>query len=100
MDHGRSADLIIAGQTDPDWELSPLMDFAERLALESGRPVLVVPYIGRYPEIGRNVVDRLEARARGGARRLRRTADPPAAQRQVQILEIKEGGRSSGRLGA
>ena len=43
MDHGRAADLIVAGQTDPDWDLSPLMDFPERLALESGRPVLVVP---------------------------------------------------------
>jgi hypothetical protein len=27
VDHARSADLIIAGQTDPDWEQSPLMDF-------------------------------------------------------------------------
>src|SRR5262245_45188677 len=56
MDHARCADLIVSGQTDPDWELSPLMDFPERLALESGRPVLVVPYAGRHPEIGRNVM--------------------------------------------
>ena len=56
MDHGRAADLIVAGQTDPDWDLSPLLDFPERLALESGRPVLVVPYVGRYPTVGRNVV--------------------------------------------
>jgi nucleotide-binding universal stress UspA family protein len=56
MDHGRAADLIIAAQTDPDWDLAPLLDFPERLALESGRPVLVVPYIGRYPQPGRNVV--------------------------------------------
>ncbi len=56
LDHGRAADLIVAGQTDPDWDLSPLLDFPERLALEGGRPVLVVPYAGRYPEVGRNVV--------------------------------------------
>lgn len=56
MDYGRAADLVVAGQTDPDWDLSPLMDFPDRLALESGRPVLAVPYIGRYPQIGRNVV--------------------------------------------
>jgi len=31
MEHGRAADLIIAGQTDPDWDLSPLLDFPERL---------------------------------------------------------------------
>ena len=45
MDHGRAADLIVAGQTDPDWDLSPILDFPERLALESvqvfamGRPL-------------------------------------------------------------
>jgi nucleotide-binding universal stress UspA family protein len=38
MDHSRAADLIIAGQTDPDSDLSPLRDFPEHLALESGRP--------------------------------------------------------------
>jgi nucleotide-binding universal stress UspA family protein len=56
VEHGRTADLIVAGQADPDWDLSPVLDFPERLALESGRPVLVIPYVGRYPLIGRNVV--------------------------------------------
>jgi len=91
MDHGRAADLIIAGQTDPEWELSPLMDFPERLALESGRPVLVVPYIGRYPEIGRNVVvawkpGREAARATFDALPLLLGAE------KVHILEVKERG--------
>jgi nucleotide-binding universal stress UspA family protein len=56
LEHGRTADLIVAGQVNPDWALSPVLDFPERLALESGRPVLVIPYVGRYPRIGRNVV--------------------------------------------
>ena len=91
MDHGRAADLIIAGQTDPEWELSPLLDFPERLALESGRPVLVVPYIGRYPEIGRNVVvawkpGREAARAAFDALPLLIGAE------KVHILEVKERG--------
>lgn len=43
MEHGRAADLIVASQADPDWDLSPILDFPERLAIESGRPVLVVP---------------------------------------------------------
>src|SRR5262249_57228708 len=42
IEHGRAVDLIVAGQTDPDWHLSPLPGFPERLALESGRPVLVI----------------------------------------------------------
>src|SRR5262245_7461722 len=91
MAHGRAADLIVAGQTDPDWDLSPLLDFPERLALESGRPVLVVPYIGRYPETGRNIViawkaGREAARATFDALPLLLAADT------VQLLEIKERG--------
>lgn len=89
MDHGRAADLIIAGQTDPDWDLSPLMDFPERLALESGRPVLVVPYVGRYADIGRNVViawksGREAARATFDALPMLEAAD------SVHILEVKQ----------
>jgi nucleotide-binding universal stress UspA family protein len=47
LEQGRTADLIVAGQADPDWDLSAVLDFPERLALESGRPVLVIPYVGR-----------------------------------------------------
>jgi nucleotide-binding universal stress UspA family protein len=39
----RAADLVIANQADPDWERSRLLDFPGRLAIESGRPVIVVP---------------------------------------------------------
>jgi nucleotide-binding universal stress UspA family protein len=56
LERAHGADLIIAGQTDRDGALVPSLDFPERLALESGRPVLVIPYAGRYPRIGRNVV--------------------------------------------
>jgi nucleotide-binding universal stress UspA family protein len=88
MDHGRAADLIIAGQTDPEWDLSPILDFPERLALESGRPVLVIPYVGRYPKVGSNAViawksSREAARAVFDALPLLETAD------RVQILEVR-----------
>ena len=43
LDHGRAADLIIAGQSDPDWYFTQMLDFPERLAMESGRPVLLIP---------------------------------------------------------
>jgi nucleotide-binding universal stress UspA family protein len=51
--HARAADLIVASQADPGWDLSPVLDFPERLVMESGRPVLVVPYAGRYATLGR-----------------------------------------------
>ena len=91
MDHGRAADLIVAGQTDPDWDLSPLMDFPERLALESGRPVLVVPYAGRFGEIGRNVVIAWKA-GRESARAVFDALPILEAAEKVHILEIKERG--------
>ena len=43
LQHARLADLVVAAQSDRDWPVSDLLDFPERLALESGRPVLVVP---------------------------------------------------------
>ena len=91
IEHSRSADLIIAGQTDPDWDTSPLQDVAEHLALGSGRPVLVVPYIGRYPEIGRNVVIAWKA-GRESARAVFDALPILKQAEQVQILEIGEGG--------
>jgi len=88
LEHGRTADLIVAGQVNPDWDLSPVFDFPERLALESGRPVLVIPYVGRYPRIGRNVViawkaGRETTRAVFDALPLLRGAE------NVHILEVK-----------
>jgi nucleotide-binding universal stress UspA family protein len=91
MDHGRAADLIIAGQTDPDWDLSPLMDFPERLALDSGRPVLVVPYVGRYADMGRNVVIAWKP-GRESARAVFDALPILAAAEKVHILEIKQRG--------
>jgi nucleotide-binding universal stress UspA family protein len=97
MDHGRAADLIVAGQTDRDWDLSPLLDFPERLALESGRPVLVVPVKGRFPEVGRNIAiawkpGRESARAVFDALPLLAGADI------VRIVEFREGERDEGSL--
>lgn len=49
----RYADLIIIGQNDPE-EISPVVmpDFPEYVVLHSGRPVLLVPYTGRFDHIG------------------------------------------------
>jgi nucleotide-binding universal stress UspA family protein len=39
----RAADLVVVNQADPAWDRSRLLDFPDRLAIESGRPVIVVP---------------------------------------------------------
>jgi len=49
MSHrGRYADLLILGQHDPDNPLPACLpqDFCEAVLIDSGRPALVVPYIG------------------------------------------------------
>lgn len=48
MQHGRGSDLIVASVADTDWEMAPVLDFPERLAMESGRPVLMVPNAGSF----------------------------------------------------
>ena len=56
IEQARAADLVIASQADENWEYSLLLDFPERLAIESGRPTLIVPHAGRFPRFGRRAV--------------------------------------------
>ena len=55
--HARYADLTILGQLDPDRGDSDLIRARpEHVTLASGRPILVVPYAGRYETVGRRVL--------------------------------------------
>jgi nucleotide-binding universal stress UspA family protein len=55
--HARYADLTILGQFDPDNEGAPILcPRPEDIALSAGRPILVIPYIGEWPQIGRDVL--------------------------------------------
>jgi nucleotide-binding universal stress UspA family protein len=55
--HARYADLAIVGQTDPEELLPrPEYDIPESVALDSGRPVLVVPYAGSFSTVGQRVL--------------------------------------------
>jgi nucleotide-binding universal stress UspA family protein len=53
----RYADLVVIGQNDPN-EISPVTmpDFPQYVVLNSGRPVLLVPYAGRFDNIGTRVL--------------------------------------------
>jgi nucleotide-binding universal stress UspA family protein len=50
----RYADLVVAGQPEPDDALAKV--FAGELVLSVGRPVLFVPYVGRYPAVGKRIL--------------------------------------------
>lgn len=67
----RYVDLAIFGQHDEKRSLLP-PDFIEQVLLECGRPLLVVPLVGHYADIGKRVVigwnsSRESARALGDA---------------------------------
>lgn len=51
------ADLVVAGQPDPRQSINDVpSDFVESMAILSGAPVLVVPYIGAPATLGRTVL--------------------------------------------
>lgn len=90
MAHGRTTDLIIASQADPDWDLSSILDFPERLALEGGRPVLVIPNGYEMQAIPKRVTvawknRREAARAAFDALPLLQRAE------QVRVITVEEG---------
>ena len=46
VQYASAADLVVASQRDPDWPWTEWLDVSDRLAIESGRPVLIVPHTG------------------------------------------------------
>lgn len=52
----RCADLTVLGQTSDDLPAATPPDLPEMVALSSGRPVLVVPYVPVRRPIGKNVI--------------------------------------------
>jgi len=54
--HGRYADLIVLGQPEPENDTGVRSDFAAQAMLEAGRPVLMIPYAGRFTGIAKRVL--------------------------------------------
>jgi len=98
--HARYADLSILGQLDPDsGELDTIRPRPEHVTLSSGRPTLVVPYAGNFPNLGRRVVigwnaSREAARAVNDAMPLLVAAETVT----VLIIDPHEGPRAHGEL--
>lgn len=62
LQHARAADLVIASQSDPGWQWTAYFDIADRLAVESGRPVLIIPKDGSHKGFGKKVLVAWNAR--------------------------------------
>lgn len=90
VEHGRTADLIVALQTDPDWPLTEWLDVADRVAVESGRPVLIVPNGRASDRIGTRVL--VAWNGRREAARAAFDALPLLQQASaVRIVRVREG---------
>lgn len=53
--HGRYADLVIVGQVDPHRDRDVPVVLPQDLLFECGRPLLVVPYAGRFASVGERI---------------------------------------------
>lgn len=97
------SDLLVLGQTDPEDRLTGALPtgFVASLVVDSGKPALVLPYVGHYPAIGRDVLlawkpTREAARAVSASlpwlRRARRVvvtgALPPALERWLRVQGV------------
>jgi nucleotide-binding universal stress UspA family protein len=56
LQYARAVDLVVASQTDAQWVATCYLDVADRLAIESGRPVLILPNGGTHERIGKYVL--------------------------------------------
>jgi nucleotide-binding universal stress UspA family protein len=54
--YARAVDLVVASQVDPGWPETSRLDIADRLAMESGRPALIVPNAGVHNRVGERVL--------------------------------------------
>lgn len=89
--HARYADLTVVSQGDPAKDDSLTLELPGDLALASGRPVLVIPYVGAQASIGRKVLigwnaTRESARAVADAMAILETAE------EVVVATVSERG--------
>ena len=92
----RHADLAVIGQDNPESAgFGTSTDLAEHVVLASGRPVLVVPYVGTYPRVGDRVMIAWDA-SREAARAVADSLPLLQAAQQVVTLSANPdtGGRS------
>ncbi|HVL56717.1 MAG TPA: universal stress protein [Burkholderiaceae bacterium] len=95
-EHGRCADLVVLGQYAEDQANDVTPDFIGRVMIASGRPVLVVPYAGEFPVIGRRIMvawnaSREAARAVTGALPFLRLAE------EVHVISFNPAPADDGR---
>jgi nucleotide-binding universal stress UspA family protein len=91
----RHADLVILGQADPDHLPPPAgRHLVEDVLMTSGRPILVIPYIGRFETFGTKILIGWN-NSREAARAVSDAIPLLAKAASVTILEANPIGRKS-----
>jgi nucleotide-binding universal stress UspA family protein len=85
--HARGADLAVIGQPDAGADAAFAIDLANAVILGSGRPVLVIPYIGAPGMIGDTVLIALD-RSRESARAIADALPLLVRARKVVVVSI------------
>jgi nucleotide-binding universal stress UspA family protein len=95
LSYARAADLIIIGQANPDRRLGSASR-PEEIVLACGRPVLLVPYVGSYPRVGRRVLVAWDG-SREAARALNDALPLIANAETVTLLTVRARDKDFGR---
>jgi len=86
--HARYADLVVIGQADRERNNGGVpLDLAESLVLESGTPLLLIPYAGRFDSIGQRALVAWNG-SRESARALRDALPLLERAQQVTVLAL------------
>lgn len=99
LGRARTADLVIASQKESDWDLADMFDIPDWLAIESGRPVLVVPTSGKERPIGERILVAWN-NSRESARAVFDALPLLVSAKEVHVLVVEEPGKpqTSGEL--
>lgn len=82
--HGRYADLVVLGQTDPQDDESLPASLTQETIMGIGRPVLLVPYIGAPEGFGRQIMLAWDS----GREAARATIDALPLLRKAEMVRI------------
>ena len=93
--HARYADLAVIGQADPENPSRASAGLIEAVLLGSGRPVVVVPYAGKFSAVGRCVMVAWNA-SREAARALNDAMPFLEQAEKVIVLAVNPGRGSEG----
>ena len=84
----KAADLVVTGQVDPAVGAVPRWYRPEDIVVSCGRPVLMVPYVGTFTELGQRVLVAWDG-SREAVRALNDSLPIIAAARMVTLMTIR-----------